>query len=94
MNCFSDFERFVLNKLEDIIHRLVKLEREQNFALHILRKIAADRNLQPEEIEVDVVSRYIPCYTLDAVRELEGNIQRDEEFKKNLVGSLDMLLLF
>ena len=79
------FEEIVIRSLAEIKYNVAKLERELNYCQHMLRKIAADRNLPPEEIEMDAVARYIPCYDMEAVRELEANLQKNDQFKKNLV---------
>ena len=80
----------MVRNMEELRHSVARLEREQNFSQHMLRKIAKDRNLPQEEIEIDAVSRYIPCYDMSAVRELESNLQKDDQFKKNLVSVLFM----
>ena len=78
----------VLRNQAELKYGQAKLEREVNFCQHMLRKLAADKKMPPEEIEMDAVSRYIPCYNMGAVRELEANLQSNDEFKKNLVSLL------
>ena len=89
----SDYREHVIRKLEHHTYALERIERAIYVMQHVQRKIAADKNLPPEEIEIDAVARYIPCYNINSVRELENNIHRDEEFKKNLVSFYDHMLL-
>ena len=71
--------------IADLKFGQAKILRDLNFCGHMLRKVAADKSIPPEEIEIDAVSRYIPCYNMQAVRELESNLQKNDQFKKNMV---------
>ena len=72
-NNFLDFENRVIRSLEHIIQRQAKSERDNSFNQHMIRKIAAKTNVPVDcdDVEIDVVSRYVPCYSLQAVRDLE-----------------------